>query len=226
MSTRRRQAAAGAERRLVLLAAVITALALMAIPLAQDPSDMFYRRWYVVELPVLAAILAGLGAEAAARRLRSAHPRATWAFAALLALWLAGAARDTIEIARAARGYFDQGRWQQVMLRAALWSNQQLKLRRADRVAAFSAGLLGWFSDGTVVNLDGLANDEVARLSRRGWSTERYCAYRSVRVYVDALDPAFYFQRYRVLETFANESPEYPTYFIAELAHEADENGR
>jgi hypothetical protein len=104
-----------------------------------------------------------------------------------------------------------------VALRATLWSNHELGLTHNERVGAFSAGLLAWFSTATVVNLDGLANDEVAKALRMHWSADQYCAYRGIRVYVDTVDPALLFQKYSVRATWPNNSPEFPMYYVAEI---------
>lgn len=201
---------------LTILGAVIAASVIIPIALSNDSLDLYYRRWYVVELPVLAAILAGIGAEAAthvAKRL--ARPFGMSLVVGLIVLWIVIAGRETILVGKPVRDYRDDGEWQQVTLRAADWANRELHLTRSDRVGAFSAGLLGWFSNGTVINLDGLANDEVARLLLENKSLQEYCVKRQIQFYIDPVQPIELFDRYNVVMTFQNGSLQYPVYYIA-----------
>jgi hypothetical protein len=132
-------------------------------------------------------------------------------------LWLGTGALETAEIGKPSPSYVDAGEWQQITLRATMWSNRELSLTPADRVGAFSAGLLGWFSNGTVINLDGLANDEVARMSQEKGSIDKYCTDRGIRVYIDAVDPAELFRQHNVKATFLNRSRQFPVYYVADI---------
>ena len=72
---------------------------------------------------------------------------------------------------------------------------------RTDRIGAFSAGLLGWFSNVTVMNLDGLANDEILSIPDEEWSYQHYCNRRGITVYIDAADPRDSFRDFTLLRT-------------------------
>jgi len=210
---------APAKYILAVLCAVTAATVIIPIALSTDRLDLYYRRWYVVELPILAAILAGIGAETIthlAKRFTRAIGTTCWI--GLLVVWIVMGARDTMSIGKPAAVYRDEGEWQQVTLRAANWSNRELHLTRSDHVGAFSAGLLGWFSNATVINLDGLANDEVARVLLENKSVAHYCIQRQIHFYIDTVEPAEVFDRHRVVATFPNGSVQYPVYYVAEVA--------
>jgi hypothetical protein len=207
-----------ARQIVVLLAGVVLATAVLGLAQGQDPADMYYRRWYVVELPILMAICAGLGAEVAVSVAKSVGLFGLIACASTVGLWFAGAAVDTIFLARPATAYIDAGRWQDVTLRATRWTDKELEVKPTDRIGAFSSGLIGWFSHGTVVNLDGLANDEIAIGSRSGVSIEAYCREQGIRLYIDAIDPAEVFRNYRTRIVFPNpQSRAFGTYYVTEI---------
>jgi hypothetical protein len=203
----------------VVFFVVLAATVVIPIALSRDIADLYYRRWYIVELPILVAVLGGIGAEAVAQLIvrRPSQTVVRILSVAGLLLWLGMSARETAAIGRPSPSYRDEGQWQQVTLRVAIWSNRELSLTPNDRIGAFSAGLLGWFSNGTVINLDGLANDEVAQLLRDQKSIDQYCVDRGIHVYIDAVHPAELFHRYNIRATFPNGSRQFPIYYVADI---------
>ena len=51
---------------LAVFCVVIAATAVIPIALSKDMADLYYRRWYIVELPILVAVLGGIGTEVVA----------------------------------------------------------------------------------------------------------------------------------------------------------------
>ena len=47
-----------------------------------------------------------------------------------------------------------------------MWMNENIP--DTDRIAAFDSGLLGYYSDNTVINLDGVVNNDAAKAMREG----------------------------------------------------------
>lgn len=70
----------------------------------------------------------------------------------------------------AVKGIGGRNRYQRDVLEEARWIRENLP--EDSVVGAWNAGILGWYSDRTVVNLDGLINNEIAdvRLGRVGWA--------------------------------------------------------
>jgi len=112
----------------------------------------------------------------------------------------------------------DPTNWQHAMLAAATWSNGHLTLTKDDRLLAFSAGLLGWFSDATVINIDGLANEDWRQFRTRGGSIEQYCASVGATYYIDVVEPDRVFRSYRVEETIPFPNDLSNGYFIASVS--------
>ena len=48
----------------------------------------------------------------------------------------------------------------------AMWINENIP--NTDRIAAFDSGLLGYYSNHTVINLDGVVNNDAAKATREG----------------------------------------------------------
>jgi hypothetical protein len=86
--------------------------------------------------------------------------------------------------------------YQQDMLATALWMREHLP--PGTLAAAWNSGIYGWYSELSVVNLDGLINNEIADRIRAGESEEAYLERRGIEVLVDydetvkrQLDPAW-----------------------------------
>ena len=76
-----------------------------------------------------------------------------------------------------------RNRDQRDMLGAARWVAAHLP--PGSRVGAWNAGIYSWYSEHTVVNLDGLINDEIAGWIRGGEPMIGYLDRRGIEVVVD-----------------------------------------
>ena len=110
-----------------------------------------------------------------------------------------------------------EANWQKVMLAAAEWSNEHLQLSKTDRILSFNSGLLSWTSNGTVINIDGLANEDWRRFRASGGSVAGYCARVGARYYIDGADPAGLFSRYQVRHVIPFGHPTLPSYYVVEV---------
>ena len=155
----------------MMIGACATGLSLIL----KRPNEIYYASWYFFDSPVIMSIFVGVGLHIFLCILKekgTAKPNMLWrgiSFSAASACLLATfsiigryAAIDCYD-----RGYFWRGvdamRWQNVMIAAGLWLKNEDKDLHQKRVAAFSAGALGFVLDDRAINLDGLANDEIAK---------------------------------------------------------------
>jgi hypothetical protein len=76
-----------------------------------------------------------------------------------------------------------RNREQRDMLAAARWVAANVPA--SERVGAWNAGIYSWYSGHTVVNLDGLINDEIVGWRRGGKSMIGYLDARGIEVVVD-----------------------------------------
>jgi len=175
---------------------------------------LFDLYWYIVELPVLVPLV--LASTVCVRR--TATTILAVVLGALFVTDAVGAAR-TPSALREPAPHED---WQNVILRATLYANDALALSPAVKVGAHNAGLAGYFSKGTLVNLDGLANNSIFWHTRAGRSRPEYVRNEGIRYLIDPevvdglVDGKFAF--YRVLHQFpfAPEGTTFDGYDIAE----------
>lgn len=205
-----------AEPVVLLLCAALAGTA--AVPVFLDHlRPLWYFKWYLVELPVLLAVMS-----ASVVRVRA---RGVWLTAIAMTLSIV-VARDAILLRRSfrpLRAFHEEDTWQNAMLRA---SERMKHLTGAQpaRIGAFNAGLLGYLSDVPVVNLDGLANDDVVWSLRAGESLYGYVARNRIAYIVDVM-PAQgwfgnHFAHYDLLERLPFSLGDPPGYFIARVTDE------
>lgn len=202
----------------LLIGGLIAAYAAMPLLMYKHRDDIYYFTWYIVEIPIIAAILVGAGVEFILDSLRrySSALRLT-ATVALIVVTLT-AVPGALSLAQPKLDYVDQGHWQDVMLTATLWINTELHEPAGTRVAAGNCGLLGWFSKYTVVNLDGLANDDIVAFTRAGGNYASYCKRLGVTVYADVGAPDQLFPEFTIRQTFVMPgNRDWPTFYVAML---------
>ena len=101
------------------------------------------------------------------------------------------------------------------MWEAALVANRLVPV--GERIGAFNAGLLGYACERTVINLDGLANDEILK------TTSIYDYVRSEQIVwiVDAMPDAGWLGQdsthFEIVETIPFEFPGFRGYYVARL---------
>jgi hypothetical protein len=139
----------------------------------------YFGAWYHTELPLLVAVLVGRGVSSCPRSM--AAPIALVAGVAVAASAVMGR--------HSALGPFDDadpGNLQRVIAKTAIYLNQEPGLGHGARLAAWNAGLLGFLADGSVVNLDGLANEDVVMFLQTGGSVGAYLKRERIELLVDA----------------------------------------
>lgn len=211
-------AASRARWRSALVPAALLTVALvaaMAVPvlLNRRGIELYYYAWYATEAPVLVPLVlaAGVGA------LRRGEVVAL-AFAASLAA--AVVVRAEQPRTGTDPGNVAWGAWQR-----AMWAGAE----RADAIVpegapigAFNAGLLGYASRHPVVNLDGLANDEVIGTT----SVYDYLRSEHVEWMVDAMPVGGWFgpdhAHVDVVETIPFAFPGFESYCIARVVTESE----
>jgi hypothetical protein len=145
-------------------------------------SVLYYYTWYVVELPLLVPLWLAIQAAPVAP--------ARHAMLVLLLGFSSIFLYDAHLLAQNAGRLtgFDPvpGDFQNTMLRLALSTNAQPEISTA-RIGSSNSGVLGFFSDATVINLDGLANDDVVWQRRRGEPLGAYAQRNGIAYRIDFL---------------------------------------
>jgi hypothetical protein len=209
------------SRQLYLLlfaAGLAAAYAGMPLMMHQRIDEIYYYSWYIVEIPIVVAILVGVGVEFFLEWLRRYSAGLKLAGALVLVVLSMTAVPGEASLGRVEGHYVDHGQWQEVMLKATLWINRELHEPANTRVGAGNSGLLGWFCKYTVVNFDGLANDDVVAFRRAGGDLAAYSQRLGITVYADVGPPDQIFPQFTIRQTFANSAnPEWPTFYVATL---------
>jgi hypothetical protein len=148
-----------------------------------------FTTWYYAAQPLLAALMAGAAAEwlwsASAPASAQGRRRRLLGRGLVLAACCAMAV-GTLSSARRMRRLHARF-WSWPIYHAAAWTRENLPAKA--RIGAWNAGVIGYFSERQVVNLDGLVN------TRRYFEFEQYdlCAYwdkTGITHLVDSFDPA------------------------------------
>ena len=194
-----------------LLGAALLATVAVPVLLNRRGIELYYYSWYATEAPVLVPLVLAAGVGALRR-------------AEVVALALAGALAAAV-IVRAEQpltgtdpGNVAWGAWQHAMWQGAARADELVP--EGEPIGAFNAGLLGYASRHPVVNLDGLANDEVIG------ATSVYDYVRSERVewIVDAMPHGGWFgpdhAHVEVVETIPFVFPGFESYCIARVVAE------
>lgn len=142
-----------------------------------------YFTWYIYDVPLFVALLAGCGLAAVTARLMSFAPGRAWV---VLPVALLAGCGWTIARNSHSQKIYPYGGFQAV----AYGIMQEIKDGRypecsAGLVGAYSSGLMGLELDGRVVNLDGLANDNAARVRMRGGSIPEFLSKQKITCFVD-----------------------------------------
>jgi len=206
-------AASRSRWRAALLPGALLTVALvaaMAVPILLNRRgiELYYYAWYATEAPVLVPLVlaAGVGA------LRRAEVGALVLAGALAAAVIVRAEQP---LAGTDPGNVAWGAWQRAMWEGA--ARADAIVPEGASIGSFNAGLLGYASRHPVVNLDGLANDEVIGV------TSVYDYLRSERVgwIVDAMPDGGWFgpdhAHVEVVETIPFAFPGFESYCIARL---------
>jgi hypothetical protein len=210
-----------------------TAATLLVLGVGRLEEVRHYYTWYIADLPVLLAVMAPLAAsfaEAPERATGAASARATDGVGAALAagLILAGLlAPDPIPVLVAFRQ--DEGSWNTQAV--ALAERANAVLGADDRAGAHNAGVIGFLANATVVNLDGLANDDVVAARARGTTMLEYVRAGGIDHLLDPLRPQGWFgnpfDRVEIVDAVpfrldvpAAEREYYDGYFLLRLVEE------
>lgn len=204
---------------LVALVAALMAAPIVPLMLNHRGVELYYCAWYATEAPVLIPLVfASAMAVLKARESRAAG------LAGVLAVSLAaGLAVTGIIVAERPLSGLDVGNatwgtWQRAIWEGAQRANQQVP--PGERIGAFNAGLLGYACDRTVVNLDGLANDDILGIEG---VTSIYDYVRGERItwMIDALPPAGWFggqgRGYQIVDRIPFEAPGFEGYVLARV---------
>jgi hypothetical protein len=207
---RPRETTLTARHLLLLLAAAVLGDA--AAPVLLGPfGSVRYFQWYVVAPPLLLAMAAGCSAHALGYRASVWLCIAITGAATLQVLW-------RVQPAPSFRG--DADSWTRQMITIAETGNRLLPANA--RVAAANAGALGYWSrpDITVVNVDGLANDDWLAATQRGESMRSYLDRNRIQFVCDVFGRDGWhgnvLDGVEPIEVEAYRGPDYDGYFLLE----------
>ncbi len=151
-----------------------------------------YYAWYIADLPVLLALLAPMAATLVSSRAQGEEQGLGPSL--LAALVAAGLLLGGVHALRPLRtpGEFRprSDSWTQIVA-AAERVNELLE--PGQRIGAYNAGVVGFLTEATVVNFDGLANDDIIQARARGRTILEYVQENDIRYLVDPLRPTGWF---------------------------------
>lgn len=178
-----RTAAAARLLVILLLAAMIaSAVNPLVLDAGSDATLLFYAQWYIAAEPVLLTALAVLGL-AWLPRSQVAPPR--WqAYAGAVVLIAVGLPTC---LSLGALTSFSPLPSSMVHQEIAMVERANESLPVAARLGAGNAGVAGFFSTHTLVNLDGLANDDVVAARQRNMSRYDYVRQQRIDYMLDML---------------------------------------
>lgn len=175
---------------------------LLAIPtlLYTRQAELLYYTWYVFDVPVvcIAMFATAFGfflqrlADGPLKRVPSRLPVGPLLVGVLFLTSSAAVHWTFRHVNVLAEWRYSATEWQHVMARTTLWFRSTVTLGRDERVGAFNAGLVGLLLPGKVINLDGLANDDIVEHLRKGGRLADYVRRRRIRYVIDVLPPAYW----------------------------------
>lgn len=171
---------------LILGTSALAGITLIPIVLFARRAELYYYSWYLVELPIVLVVIAGLAFHSSRRKIR-------WAIAiaaAVILCWDAAGLYQTMSRLKQWRQHDYEAqnifaRFQNAALLAALWGNANLP--QGTRIGASNAGIQGYFSDHRVTNLDGLANIDIYERRLSGWSDIEYVRANNIEYLSDQI---------------------------------------
>jgi hypothetical protein len=156
----------------------IACVGIVGIVLHYSTEERYYfGTWYHAELPLLLAIGIGIGVSVWSKLLNVV-------LAGMLCIPIAGRLLQAPSQQRAPVRP-DARNLQHVIAETARYLGGRPDIREL-RLASWNAGLLGFLVDTTVINLDGLANEDVVRFKAAGGSVGAYLQQERVQLLVDA----------------------------------------
>jgi hypothetical protein len=215
-----------------LAAASVAGFFATPILLYARQAEWFYTKWYLFDICVILSMACGvalgfLGQMAVTWLAAHGVSPRPGAAAACIGLQCLGAGAEEVRVYRHVRPLtsweYSPDRWNHVGARTTLWFRSEVRLEEGERVAAFNAGIVGLLLGGNVVNLDGLANDDIVRHTEDGGTLAEYVWRTGIRYIIDVVPPDQWIQQginARVIHTeeFKNpKHPELPLYYVTRL---------
>jgi hypothetical protein len=187
------------ERTLVVALAVASLFGFFAIPilLYSRRGEWFYYTWYLFDigaiLAILCAVAIGFLGQMVVTRLAGRGVSLRPGVAAACIGLLVGTVVQEVRVYRRVQPLisweYSPRQWSHVQARTTLWFRSHVQLTDGERVGAFNAGLVGLLLDGKVVNLDGLANDDIVNHRKRGGTLAEYMLRERIRYVIDVMPP-------------------------------------
>lgn len=153
------------------LAASVFGSFVMGLSMAlKRPLEIYYASWYFYDSPVMLSVLFGAGVFVVIRRFELLAGKAASYLTAIILMIVLFLNFNAINRYFIFHPYttndFEEGiskhRWGNVMVASGIWLMEHRDDWRESRVSAFSSGALGFVLEDRVINLDGLANNNVA----------------------------------------------------------------
>jgi hypothetical protein len=190
-------------RMMLVLLAVASAAGVLAIPILlynATPLLLTYSSWYLFDVVAILAIASGaalgyLGQQAAAYvSARWAGPRPGVGILVIGVLCIVSAAvemRGFRNVAPLGSWEYSRSNWASIVAKNTTLFRSAVSLGKDERIGSLNAGLVALLllRDG-VINLDGLANDDIVEYLRHGGTFGDYVSRERIRYIIDFYSPA------------------------------------
>jgi hypothetical protein len=190
-------------RTLLVFLAVASLGGVLAIPVllySRNRTELSYFTWYLFDVSAIfviacAVALGFLGQRGVAclpARWASLHP----AVAAMVigSIWMGAVVTESRwfrDVKPMTRWEYSDSNWAHVAAKTTLWFRSAVPLREGERVGALNAGLVGLLLlPETLINLDGLANDDIVDYVGHGGKLAEYISRERIRYVIDLVPPA------------------------------------
>ncbi len=171
-----------------------SAVGLFITPFLMKVKDLYYFTWYIFDQPYLISFMFAIAFAKALQLISTIELRIpTWR-----PQWLNNSLSTILSViifVVALSTYYryqpvyqvevNQNLWSHLILASSSYVDQHLKISAYSKIGSFNAGALGFFLPERVINLDGLANDDVYLFTQNGGSIGEYIHENAIDYCID-----------------------------------------
>jgi uncharacterized membrane protein YuzA (DUF378 family) len=183
-------------RTLLILLAAASLCGVLAIPVLLYRSTkmlLTYSTWYLFDVSAILVITCAVAIGFVGQRVadlltRWASPRPAVSAIVIGLLWMGAVVAELKwfnDVKPLTRSDYSESNWQYVAAKTTLWFRSAVPLEEGERVGAFNAGLVGLLLPHGLINLDGLANDDIGEYLAHGGELGEYMLREGIRYVID-----------------------------------------